>query len=114
MGVLTVQPLVNAGTAPNFALSTVTTSNTVSYDNGHNTFAVFKNTDSASHTVTVVVPGNNSYGLPNPDPTFTLAATTGQVWIPILRDYDDGNGTGTATLTLDAATGVTVAVVKVS
>lgn len=112
MAVLSVQSLVNAGTAPTF--SAPTTSDTARYGNGLNTFLVYKNTDSSTHTVTIVVPGNNSYGQPNPDPTYTVAATTGQVWIPLRRDYDDGNSTASATVTLDAVTGVTVALVRLS
>lgn len=114
MGALTVQPLVNAGTAPNFSLNTPTTSDTAAYGTGGNTFAVYRNTDGSPHTVTVVVPGNNNYGVANPDPTYVVAATNGERWIPLRRDYDNGLGLGTATLTLDATTGVTVAVVRVS
>lgn len=112
MATLSVQSVVDAGTVPTFA--TPTTSDALPYGNGGNTFAVYKNSDASSHTVTVVVPGNNSYGLPNPDPTFTLIPTTGQVWIPLRKEYDNGVGTGTATVTLDAVTGVTVAVVRIS
>lgn len=112
MGVLTVQNLVNAGTKPSFTLNTPTTSDTADYGSGLNTFAVYKNTDGSPHTVTVVVPGTNSYGMPNPDPTFVLAATTGEVWIPLRRDYDDGNGANRVNLTLDSVTGVTVALVR--
>lgn len=111
MAALSAQALVNAGTAPTF--SAPSTSDTAPYGNGLNTFAVYKNTDASPHTVTVVVPGNNSYGVANPDPTYVVAATTGERWVPLRREYDNGNGTGTATLTLDAVTGMTVAVVRV-
>lgn len=111
MAALSVQALVNAGTAPTFSAPTV--SDTAPYGTGTNTFAVYKNTDTASHTVTIAVPGTNSYGRANPSATYVVAATTGQAWIPLRRDYDDGSGAGTATLTLDAITGMTAAVVRV-
>lgn len=114
MGALPVQPLVNAGTPPTFTTPSV--SDTAAYGNGSNTFAVYFNTDGSPHTVTITVPGNNSYGKANPAATYVLAATTGKAWIPLRREYDNlagGAPTGTATLTLDAVTGVTVAVVQV-
>jgi hypothetical protein len=110
MAALSTFSLVNAGTAPTFAAAS--TSDTAQVGNGGNIFVVYKNTDSSSKTVTVTVAGNNEYGQPNPDPAYTVAATTGEVWIPLRKAYDDG--TGRATLTLSNATGVTVAVVKVS
>jgi hypothetical protein len=110
MAALTIQTLSSAGTAPTF--SAATTSDTTFYGSGHNTFVVYKNGDSASHTLTVDVGGATSYGVANPDATFTIPATTGQVWIPLNAGYDDGNGLAEVTLTLDAATSVTVAVVR--
>ncbi|MFE7797061.1 hypothetical protein [Nocardia sp. NPDC057440] len=110
MAALSTFSLTNAGTAPTFAAAT--TSDTAQVGNGGNVFVVYKNTDASPKTVTVTVAGSTDYGQPNPDPQYTVAATTGEVWIPMRKEYNDG--TGRAALTLSNATGVTVAVVKVS
>lgn len=109
MAALTVQNIVDAGTAPTFVAAS--TSDTAPRGNGRNTFLVYKNADSSGHTVTVVAPGNTEYGQANPDPQISLAATNGERWIPLRKEYDDG--TGNVTVTLDDATGVTVACVRV-
>lgn len=111
MAALTVQHLSVAGTAPTFG--TPTTSDTAPVGNGSNTFAVYRNTDTSSHTVTLAyTPGTTSdYGATITNPTFTVAATSGEVWIPLRKSAD--NGTGSATLTLDAVTGMKVAIVQV-
>lgn len=111
MAALATQNLVNAGTAPTFGPASA--SDTAAVGNGGNTFLVYKNTNASSRTVTVVVNGNLEYGLPKPDPTFTLAATNGEVWIPLRKDYDNGTGRADITVT-PAVADVTVAVVRVS
>jgi hypothetical protein len=90
-------------------LQTATTSDTAEVGSGRNTFVVYKNTGTQK-TVTVTVPGNTIYGKPMPPQALTLAATTGELWIPMRKEYD--SGTGRATITLDSATAVTVAVVR--
>ncbi|MFE6846567.1 hypothetical protein [Streptomyces sp. NPDC057686] len=70
----------------------------------------YKNTNASSRTVTVTVPGTNAYGAANPDPTYTLAADTGELIIPLHPAYM--NASGTIDLAVTAATNVTVAVVK--
>lgn len=112
MANLTTQNIVDAGTAPTFGAAN--SSDTAEIGSGHNIFVVYKNTNAATRTVTVTAPGNTDYGQPNPDPVLTLGATTGELWIPMRKDYDPGDGTGRATITLSATTNVTVAVVKVS
>lgn len=113
MAVLTTQHIVDAGTKPNFALDTVGVSNTAEIGNGRNTFLVVKNASGASITVTVVVPGNVDYGQATPDPVFTVAATTGEAWIPLRQAFYDPNaGVGRATVTVSLATSVTAAVVQ--
>lgn len=111
MAALTTQHVVDAGTKPTFASAAA--SDTVEIGNGINTFAVYKNTSGSPVTVTVVVPGNTTYGQPNPDPALTLPATTGELWIPMRKAYDPGDGSGRATITTSAQTSVTVAVVQV-
>lgn len=109
MAALSTQNIVNAGTAPTFGAAA--TSDTAEVGNGTNTIAVYKNTGTQK-TVTVTVPGNTSYGQANPDPALTLAATTGELWIPLRKEYDAGDGTGRCTITVDDATAVTVAIVR--
>lgn len=111
MAALTTQNIVDAGTAPTFAAAAAT-SNTVEIGNGYNTFYVVKNTNGATRTVTITAPGNNDYGQPNPDPVLTVAATTGELWIPLRKAYDPADGTGRATIVLEATAGVTHAVVR--
>lgn len=116
MAALTTQTLVNAGTAPNFGAAAV--SDTVEVGNGRNTFVVYRNADAVNvKTVTISVPGNTSYGQPTPDPAIAVPAS-GQVWIPLRKEFADasGAGVGRATLTVSGtggATDVTVAVVRV-
>ena len=110
MAALTTQNIVAAGTAPTFGAAA--SSDTAEVGNGVNTFVVYKNTNASTRTVTVTVPGNLSYGQASPDPTFTLGATTGELWIPLRKEYDAGDGSGRCTITLSATTNVTVAVVR--
>ena len=112
MGALTTQNIVDTGTKPNFALNTPTTSDTAEIDNGKSTFVVYKNTGTQK-TITVVIPGNTFFGTATVDNVLTLPATTGELWIPLRRDYDDGTGRATITSSPDV-TGVTVAVVRMS
>lgn len=109
MAALTTQMIVDAGTKPTF--SSASTADTAVIGNGTNTFVVYKNADTSSHTLTITVTGNTSYGVALPQKTVTLAANTGEVWVPLRKAYDDG--TGVAHLGLDAATSITVAVVQV-
>jgi hypothetical protein len=111
MAALTTQNILDAGTKPTFA--TATASDTAEIGSGHNTFAVYKNTGSAT-AIVVVAPGTTDYGQPYPDPSITLPATTGEIWIPLRKSYDPGDGSGRATLTQATPTGVTVAVVRMS
>jgi hypothetical protein len=111
MAALTTQKIVNAGTAPTFTAAAA--SDTAEIGNGVNTFVVYKNSDEASRTVTVTVPGDTDYGQPTPDPALTLAADDGELWIPLRKAYDPSDGTGRATLAVTpSASGVTVAVVR--
>lgn len=108
MSARTAYQLVDAGTPPTF--SAATASDTMPINSGTNTFAVYRNGSGSSVTVTVVVPGNTTYGQPTPDPALTVAAA-GELWIPLRKEFDDG--TGNATLTTSSQTSVTMAVVKV-
>lgn len=112
MAALTTQNIVNAGTKPTFVAAAA--SDTADIGSGLDTFVVYRNTDAASKTVTVTVPGTTSYGVANPaNGPLTLSASTGELWIPMRKAYDPGDGLGRATLTLSNVTNVTVAVVRV-
>lgn len=116
MANLATQTLVNAGTAPTFGAAAA--SDTAEVGNGYNTFAVYKNTNAASRTITVVAPGNTDYGVANPDPAFVLgdgSVTPTEVWIPLRKAYEDPGvaGVGRCTITTSATAGVTCAIVRV-
>lgn len=113
MAALTTFVLSDAGTAP--TLGAVSASDTAEVGNGKNTFYVVKNASGSSVTVTIVAPGNNSYGQPNPDNVITVPATTGEKWIPLRKEYADAAvaGVGRCTITTSAQTSVTAAVVQV-
>lgn len=112
MAALTINTVVDAGTAPTFVAAAA--SQTVDIGSGHNTFVVVKNASASSVTVTITAPGNTDYGQANPDPAIVVAANTGEVWIPIRKAYDPGDGTNAAALAYSATTSVTVAAVRVS
>jgi hypothetical protein len=111
MAALTTQNIVAAGTKPTFAAATA--SDTAEVGNGVNTFAVYKNTSAVACNVTVVVPGTLITGDAYPDKVIALPITTGELWIPLRKEYDAGDGTGRATLTTSAQdAGITVAIVR--
>ncbi|MFE0101156.1 hypothetical protein [Streptomyces sp. NPDC059009] len=115
MAALTTQNIVAAGTKPTFSAAALT--DTAEVGNGHNTFIVYKNTDSNAKTITITVLGLTAYGEQQPDPALTLGATTGELWIPLRREYDQADGLGRASITVSGTggvTGVTVAVVRMS
>lgn len=94
---LTINEVVDAGTKPVSQNSSA--SDTVDLGDGKDTFLVYKNTGGSVAVVTIGVPGNTSYGQANPDPAISVAITTGEVWIPLRKEYDDGSGNNTATIT---------------
>lgn len=73
-------------------------------------YAHYKNTNAASRTLTVTVPGTNVYAAANPDPTYTLDATTGEVLIPLHPTW--ANTSGRIDIAVSAITNVTVTCVK--
>lgn len=111
MALLTISNTTDAGTAG--ATATPSASDTVDIGNGHNTVLIYRNTGSTPLVLTVVAPGTNDYGQPNPDVTITVPITTGEKWIPIRKDYDPGDGTHVATITATGtAAGQTVQVLR--
>jgi hypothetical protein len=104
------QFVVAEGTAPTFVAATA--ADTVEVGNGKNTFLVVKNSG-AEGTVTIPVPGNTSYGELNPSSVTTVAATTGEAWIPLRKEFQDSTaGVGRAKVTSAVGT-FTYAVVQV-
>ncbi len=108
MAALSTQNIVDAGTAPTFGAAAA--SDTAEVGSGFNTFAVYK-TAGTGTTVTITVPGNNTYGQPNPDPAIVLGATA-EKWIPLRKEYDAADGTGRCTITTSSQATVTVAIVR--
>jgi hypothetical protein len=111
MAALSTQNIVAAGTAPTFAAA-ASGGDTAEVGNGGNSFLVVKNAnDTNSRTVTITVPGNNSYGQPNPDPAYTVAAE-GERWIPLRKEYDKADGSGRCDISYSDEADLTVAVVR--
>jgi hypothetical protein len=99
--------ITTAGGKPTFAAAA--SGDTAKTGSGY--FLVVRNTNAATRTVTIAVPGNTSYGEAMPDKAYVVAATTGEEWIPLLDDYRDPT-TGLAAISYTATTDVTRAVVK--
>lgn len=113
MAALSTQKLVDAGTPPTFGAAGA--SDTAEVGNGGNTFLVVKNGSAGSVNVTIVVPGNTTYGQANPDPVIAVAAGA-EKWIPLRKEYADAAvaGVGRCTVTTSAQDpALTVAVVRV-
>lgn len=92
---------VIAGTAPVFAAPLA--SDTVEIGST----LIVKNTSAAAITVTLVTPATLGTGDAYPDKVYTVPATNGELWIPVLRDYKGSNGL--ATVNFSATAGVTAA-----
>lgn len=107
MAEITPQTLVKAGTKPTYAQAAA--GDTAKCGSGY--FLIVKNGSGSPINVGVTVPGNNSYGEANPDPSWSVPATTGEVWIPLIDAYRDP-ADGLAHITYSATTTVTRAVVK--
>jgi hypothetical protein len=96
-----------AGTAPTFATAVAGDTARV----GTGLTLIVKNASGSPITVTMVTPGNLDTGDAKPDKVYTVAATNGEQWIPLLESYADPV-TGNAAITYSATTSVTRAVVK--
>jgi hypothetical protein len=99
---------------PTYSTPTVL-GDTVEVGNGVNTFLHYENTNASVRTVTLKMDHITlETGAVYPDKTYTLAANTGELWIPLRKSYanDAQNGIGRAKVTIDVNTGVTVAVIQ--
>lgn len=110
MAALTVNHLSSVGTKPTFQAASA--SDTATYDTGKNTFLVYKNTNAGSCALTITPSGTTKYGSAKPVVSITVAANTGENWIPLFSDEDDGNLTGTVTIAATNVTNLTVAMVR--
>lgn len=107
MALIATQSIVVAGTAPVFAAAAANDTARV----GAGLVLIVKNASGAPVTVTITVPGNLPTGDAYPDKEYTVAATTGERWIPLLEQYANPT-TGQAAITYSGTTSVTRAVVK--
>ncbi len=78
---------------------------------GSGVLVVVRNTSAAAITVTLVTPGTVEGDLAIADRTYTVPATTGEVWFPVGPNYRAPDGL--ASLTYSANAGLTVACVRV-
>lgn len=97
-----------AGTAPTFGAAAAGDTALC----GRGVFLVVRNSNAATRDVTIAAPGNVATGQAYPDTTITVAALTGENWIPLYAEYADP-ADGLAHLTYSATSGVTRAVVAV-
>lgn len=75
-------------------------------------FAVYRNTAAASRTITVDLVSIDTFGRTNTDLVYTLATSTGELWIPLHPSMSDS--TGAITITCSSTTSVTVAHVAIA
>jgi hypothetical protein len=116
MANLTTQNIVAAGTAPTFAAAAAT--DYAEVGNGANTFAVYRNANAATCTVTIEMDHLTlETGDTYPDKEFSLtdgSTTPTEVWIPLRKEYADNTeaGVGRCVLKASPITDVTVAIVR--
>lgn len=99
--------VTKAGGAPTFAAAA--SGDTARCGNDYT--LIVRNTNASSRTVTIAVAGTTTYGEPNPDVVYTIAANTGEQWIPLYDAYADPDD-GLAHLAWSATADVTRAVVR--
>lgn len=110
MATLSVQTMVDAGTKPTGVLPGAT--DRADVGSGTNTFLVYTNTSATVVTVTIAGAGNTSYAVAKPSNVLTLAATTGELWIPLRKEYDQGDGLGASITTSAQPAGALVKLVR--
>jgi hypothetical protein len=99
-----LQTVKRAGTKPTFAKPT--SSDTAPVGSA----LIVKNDSAGSIDVTLITEGVLPTGDDYPDKVYTVAAA-GEVWIPVLREYQPAAG-GDAAVTFSATTSVTAACVS--
>lgn len=96
MAALTVKHVLDAGTLP--ASQNSSTSDTADLGTGHSNFLVYKNTGGSDALVTITPVATLSNGSLYPAKSWTVVATSGVMWIPLRKEYDDGTGNNTVTV----------------
>lgn len=96
-----------AGGAPNYTAAAAGDTAPV----GPGLVLIVKNASGSSVTVTLATPATLPTGDAYPDKVYTVAATTGEQWIPLIADYRDPTD-GSAHISYSATTSVTRAVVR--
>ncbi len=79
---------------------------------GNGVLVVVKNASTAAVTVTLVTPGTVEGDLAIADRSYSVPASTGEVWFPVGSNYRAADGL--ATINYSAVTSVTVACVRVA
>jgi hypothetical protein len=106
MALIPTQTVSVAGTAPTFAAAAAGDTCRV----GPHLTLIVKNTSGSSVTVTLTPPVTLPTGASWPAKVYTVPATTGEQWIPLLDIYADTT-TQQASVAYSATTNVTRAVV---
>jgi hypothetical protein len=107
MALIPTQALKLDGAAPTFAAAAANDT----AQTGPGKVLIVKNASGSPVTVTLTTPGNLGTGDAYPDKVYTVAASGGERWIPLLPLYKDPT-TGTAAVAYSATTSVTRAVVQ--
>lgn len=106
MALIATQSTSVAGTAPTFAAAAAGDTCNV----GQHRTLIVKNASGSSITVTLTPPATLPTGAAYPAKVYTVPATTGEQWIPLLDVYADPT-TNQATVAYSATASVTRAVV---
>lgn len=111
MAQLTVQTMTTAGMTPTYAAAANSSTIGASDALTGGVFLHVKNTNGSSMTVTITDPGASAAGSTVTSAAITVAATTGDVMIPILPAHVN-NSTQAVAITYSALTSVTVAAIR--
>lgn len=107
MALIPNQSVVVAGTAPTFSAAAAGDTCRV----GTHLTLIVKNASGSPITVTITPPATLPTGAAYPPKVYTVPATNGEQWIPLLDLYADPT-TGQATVAYSATASVTRAVVQ--
>jgi hypothetical protein len=99
---------VSTGTAPTFAAAAAGDT----AEAGPSDTLIVRNASGSPVTVTIVTPATLASGDAYPDKTYSVPATTGERWIPLISDFRDPAIGGQATINYSATTSVTRAIVR--
>lgn len=114
MASLTTQNIVAAGTKPTFVAAAAT--DYAEVGSGTDTFAVYKNTSSTACNVIIEMDHVTlKTGEVHPNRTIALPITTGELWIPLRKEYADDAEAGVGRCVLNTSAqdaGITVAIVR--